>query len=213
MDWMYGIHGFGDQTIVGAPKWTGSDRYDIEAKVSVPDAEILRMLGRDERERQLKLMFETLLVERFKLATHRQPIEIPVYELIPAKAGPKLKEGKPDERMPHGSMTVTAGLISAKGITMERLAWVLGGQLGRKVEDRTGLTGTYDFTLQWESDNEVDAKASEADFVTQNPASGENSLGAPIFTALQDQLGLRLIPAKGAGEALVIDRLEKPSPN
>jgi len=189
--------------ISGGPRWVGVERWDIEAKTDG----LRGPLRRD----QLEAMLQRLLEDRFQLKTHRQSKKLPGYTLVVAKGGPKLKphaadHAKPSERFGFGS-------ANASNIPMADLAWQLTTDLDRPVLNRTGLPGGYDFTLEW------------------TPAPGEGlpeSMGLPpriepprpadpnrpsIFTALQEQLGLRLKAAKVPVELLVIDHVEQASEN
>jgi uncharacterized protein (TIGR03435 family) len=136
-------------------------------------------------------MLQTLLADRFQLALHRETKELPVYDLVLAKGGSKLQ---PSGDAPGFGMTNT-GSITFKKTTLSTFANVLSGVLGRKVIDKTGLVGNFDADLKWTPDDK--------------PDDG----GPSIFTAIQEQLGLRLEAAKGPVEVLVIDRAEKPSEN
>lgn len=189
--------------IVGAPGWVGTERWDIEAKTDG----VRGTLKRD----QLDAMLQRLLEDRFQLRTHRQSKKLPAYALVVAKGGPKLKPhpadgARPQERFGFGS-------ANAANVPIAYLAGQLSLGLDRPVLDRTGVQGRYDFTLEW------------------TPASGEFSptaFGLPpraepprpvdpnrpsIFTALQEQLGLRLKSTKAPVEILTIDHVELPSEN
>ena len=214
--------------VSGAPSWAGSERYDITAKVDDPSGEIA--LPNDpqkvtaeqrktfqERQRQ---RIQALLVERFQLKVHREMKEMPAYALVVAKSGPKMKEatadGPPIEGFsgPGGrrgpGLRVGRGDISGQMMPMELLARALSQQVGRTVVDKTGLSGNYDFTLQWTPD-----QALSGGFPNEPKDSATQSAetGVSIFTALQEQLGLRLESQKGPVDILVIDRVEKPSEN
>lgn len=137
---------------------------------------------------QLRPMLQALLAERFKLALHKETRQLPTYALTVAKGGPKIHPV--DEGQPKTSGGV--GHLEATRIGMRKLADLLARQEGVPVTDSTGLTGVFDFTLEWTPDN-----ASPSDN------------GASIFTALQEQLGLKLDARKGPVEVLVIDAVEK----
>jgi uncharacterized protein (TIGR03435 family) len=141
---------------------------------------------------ELRLMVRSLLENRFQLKMHRESKEQAVFDLVVGKRGPKLT--------PMESKGLGIGLdktqLNGHGATMSGLASVLSSRVGHQVIDRTELTGFYDFTLTWTPD---EAAATES--------------GPSIFTALQEQLGLRLEPAKGTVEMLVIDGVERPSGN
>jgi uncharacterized protein (TIGR03435 family) len=209
----YGLHRFGDHPIVGAPKWADSDRYDIEAKMTESDANAFGKLSVSQQEQRLDDMLQALLADRFKLAIHKKPIDIPVYDLVIAKNGSKLKEGKPDQELPNGAIHMTRGQIIAEGIHIGRLADVLGSHVQRGVIDKTGLTGTYTFTLKWQAEEGAGSVLQGTRDRPQDLMPQDDSSQPSIFTALQEQLGLRLITGKAPGEALVVDHAEKPSPN
>jgi uncharacterized protein (TIGR03435 family) len=180
-----------DYQVSGAPDWAATDRYDIVAK-----AEGDGLLTRD----QAKAMLRTLLAERFHLKLHQDMKEMPVYALVVAKTGIKLKESPPDSvsllRMGGGKgieLTVTKG-------SMAQLVGQISNKNGvdRPVLDKTQLTDNYDYKLTWSA--RLDASGNDPDVVS-------------IFTALQEQLGLRLEPQKAPIGIWVIDHAEKPAQN
>jgi uncharacterized protein (TIGR03435 family) len=142
---------------------------------------------------QLRTMVQTLLADRFQLKFHREMREQPIYTMVVAKNGPKFNEVKAAGR---GVGIGGRGQLKANGADMATFASALAGKLGRSVVDRTGLKGFYDFLLTW----------------TPDEAQAE-SPGPSLFTAIQEQLGLRLEAAKGPVEILVVDRAERPSEN
>jgi uncharacterized protein (TIGR03435 family) len=142
-------------------------------------------------------MLWALLADRFQVKVHREMRESPVYVLVTAKRGPKLKES---DREAMSRLTLAGGrtirITTIKG-SVEQLAGHLSGDLGRPVVDRTGLTGSYDHKLEWASDGGV---------------AGDSN-GPSIFSVVQEQLGLRLESTKAPIETVVIDRVEKPTEN
>jgi uncharacterized protein (TIGR03435 family) len=163
-------------------------------------------------------MLRALLAERFNLKLHQETKDLPVYELVIAQNGPKLQEAKPGETYPNGiqgpSGRATAGLIkmgpgaiTGQGVPIGSLVRQLTQQLGRNVLDKTGLKGIYDFTLKWSPD------ASQSPTGSQQGARSPESTESPIFTSIQDQLGLRLVPQQAPVEILVIDHAEQPAQN
>ena len=173
--------------LFGQPKWLDSVAYDVVAKAAeqTPPATIP----------QMRLMMQSLLAERFQLGVHRETREMPMYALVLGKGGSKLHlteavDNPVSARNPFG-MT-RSGRLSGTQVSTGMLARVLSDQLGRAVEDQTGLKGVFDFTLDWAPDTDPDAPT-----------------GASIFTAIQEQLGLKLDPRKGQVEVLVIDRIER----
>ncbi len=213
IEWAYGIHRYGDHPIVGLPRWAGVDRFDIEAKVTEADAAELRKLNSEEQWNKLGAMLQALLAERFQLVLHKRPIQLSIFELTVAKGGPKLKDGKPEAGFPRGRMYLIPGRIVAKGVPIVRLSEVLGAQVERGVVDQTSLAGTYDFILEWQPQENSPSSVAEIWDGPPDPSPLSNSSKPAILAALKEQLGLMLKPAKGPGEALVIDHLEKPSPN
>jgi uncharacterized protein (TIGR03435 family) len=190
--------------ISGGPAWIDSDLYDILAKTP---GEV-----RPSRDEQMS-MLRKLLADRFNLIFHREPKEFSIYALSVAKGGPKLKEStvSPDAS-PEGPPPLVFALspggarLPGRNATMPELASVMQrSALDRPVVDKTGLSGRYDFDLEWTPD--------ETQF-GGNVATGNPDLPKPdLFAALQQQLGLRLEATKGPIQALVIDRVERPSEN
>jgi uncharacterized protein (TIGR03435 family) len=207
-----------DYQLVGGPGWIDSDRYDIQAKAE-GNPTVRQMEGP---------MLQVLLEERFKLLSHRETRQLAVYKLSVGKSGAKLRasqEGsctpyfadapppttKPGEPRPifcGFQFTARQGL-HGKGVTMAELAKTLSrtyvSMLGRNVIDGTGLTGAFDIDLTWATDS-AGAPAGAID-------NAPDLAGPSIFTALQEQLGLKLESTKGPVEVLVIDHIEKPSEN
>jgi len=154
-------------------------------------------------------MIQAMLADRFKLLAHHEIREQPVYELVIAKNGPKLQEAKPAEGSdPGGTVESRAGQIAAKNVVVSQLVTRLTQTLGRTVVDKTeGLKGKYDFMLIWAPDEAGSSPSSASSSAPPDPT------GPSIFTAIQEQLGLKLEPAKGPVDCLVIDHLEQPSEN
>ena len=179
-----------DESLVrGGPNWISSDVYDINAKIPTDTARV-----------KIPEMIQSLLAKRFHLITHREPSTISGYALGVAKNGPKLQISKLAE---NGAETSAAsGHIAAKNITMERFAIRLSRvqDIDRVVVDQTGLTGRFDFELAWTPD------ASAGD---NEPIRDRTS----IFTALQEQLGLKLAPGKVPVLTVIVDRAQKPDAN
>ena len=176
--------------ISGAQGWIASERYDVLANAPGDAAPI---------QDNLRRMLQALLADRFQLKVHMETKELPTYALVVGRKGPKLKESTADEYSQNASGNRTAHMTFAKA-TMEQLASNLYFSVGRPVFDKTGLRGFYDFTLDWTPDY-------------GGPATSSESSGVDIFTALQEQLGLKLEPQKADIEMLVIDHAEKPSEN
>jgi bla regulator protein BlaR1 len=203
--------------LVGGPGWFNSARFDIIARAegfrgdtnrpgfTATDAE------RESVER-VRLMMRRLLAERFKLRARTERRQMPIYELVmlkPGQLGPEMKrsptdcmeewkkQGMPDARgLPCGSIQgARVGRMTGHAAEIGPLVRDLYDWTGRPVMDRTGLTGRFDFTLNWAPEGSTDTDAPS------------------IFTAVQEQLGLKLQPARGAVEVLVVDSVDRPIPD
>jgi bla regulator protein blaR1 len=204
----YDVHNF---QISGGPAWLNSQGFDILAKPPQPEgaaADMRRMT--DEAQRQLRQRLQALLTDRFQLVIHRGTKEMPIYALVLGKSGPKLKESTGEG---HG-INANRSAFTGSGATMQLLAQVLARRLGRPVLDRTGLNGKYDFTLEWTPDAGGPAgKEGPAGPNEKAEQAGPGVSGPTIFTALQEQLGLKLESQRGPVEIIIIDRAEKPAAN
>jgi uncharacterized protein (TIGR03435 family) len=219
--WAYQIQGF---QLVGGPEWLPTDRFDITARA-----------GRDlpatgfDAVAPAMLMMRALLVERFGLAVHGETRELPVYALVMAHAdgrlGPGLRRSSTDcaalikaaaasgtqpappppgpDGRPRCGLTGRSGAIMAGGYPLSQFTRFLAPQVQRVVVDRTGLSGDWDIDLAF--------TPPQAAGSTDASASDPNSTS--LFTALQEQLGLKLEPARGPVEVLVIDRVAQPTPD
>jgi len=188
--------------ISGGPGWIESEGFDILAKA--PE-------GSAGGAADARLRLQALLAERFNLTIRRSAKEMGVYALVIAKSGPKLKEFTGGEG--HG-ITADLGALTGEGADMPLLASVLSRRVGRPVVDRTGLTGSYQFKLEWPADpREGMAKGGPPPAPGDQPdaALPPDPSGTPIFSALQDQLGLKLEAQKGPVDILVIERVERPA--
>jgi uncharacterized protein (TIGR03435 family) len=191
-----------DNSVRGLPAWGVSDRYVVSAKVA--DSDLVEWKTYNITQRRLVL--QKFLAERFRLTLHPETIEVPIYSLIVAKGGPKLQQVTPQENDPHGFMEPKGpGIEVGHHVTIAYLAGELSRSnfgLDRQVYDHTGLAGNYDFTLTFEPLRSADTGA-------ESGPSGRPS----IFTALQEQLGLKLEPIKGPVDTVVVDHAERPSEN
>jgi uncharacterized protein (TIGR03435 family) len=194
-------YGIREDLISGGPRWIETDSYDVQAKVAGSDVAQYRKFSEQQRSR----MVQQILAERFKLVVHTETKDLPVYELIVTKNGPKLREAKPNEQTGGGFHS--AG-VEAEAMPISALANFLSQRLQRAIVDKTGLTGKYDFNLKWADDHSEAPSSAMAAGTPSDPSSGLS-----LFTALQEQLGLKLQPAVGPVETLVIDHIEPPSPN
>lgn len=228
---VYRRRAFETPQVVGGPGWVDSDRFDITAKIEDGAGTLEQLYIPDGKGSPglALLMLRTLLEERFKLVVHQETRDQPIYALTLArsdgKLGPKLvrsdvdcdkviaeladaikKTGRPPlgppGQAPPCSTGGPPGKFTGNDITMQMLADVLIASVNRMdavdrvVVDRTGLSGGFDLTLEWTPD-ELSAASS----------------GASIFTALQEQLGLKLEPTRGPVEVIVIDHVERPTPD
>ena len=183
-----------DYQIIGAPAWASSEAFDITftpEKTEIP-------LGSDPGLKQLEASMsrnaqrmQAVLRDRFGLVLRAESRELPIYNLVQAKGGHKLVPADPGG---HPSLGENERQITGTRANPGLLAQMLSGQLGRPVHDETGLNGEYDFKMDWAPDSE--------------PGAGQS-----IFTALNDQLGLRLESAKGPVQVYVIEKIEHPSEN
>ena len=198
-----------DFQLSGGPGWLRTDRYEILAKPERPDGpnDFLQATDAEQKSLWKKLRERTrsLLAERFQLSVHRESEERQVYALVLAKNGHKVQVSTEN----HG-ITRGRGVISSDGGTVEMLAHVLGMTLGRPVLDRTGVNGKYKFKLEWTEESRGMKEKSGEIPTDVNPA---DPAGPSIFSAIQEQLGLKLEAGKGPVEIIVIDRAEKPSAN
>jgi len=209
----YGVY---DSQIVGAPNWLDATEYDIEAKMDDSEAEKLQKLGVAEAKIERQHMLQALLADRFKLIVHHEIREGPLFVLVVAKNGPKFQESGPDsDGSARPKLVEGNGKLIFQDAPIAPLVTMLSQQLGRTILDKTGLAGKYDFALQWTPD-EFDLPASDG--IASNEqgnggASSAVSTGGSIFTALQEDLGLKLESTKGPVDVIVIDHVEEPSEN
>lgn len=206
-------YGIEENQVIGFPNGLNSERYDIEAKVDSSDVAKLHELDPHQRMR----MLQPVLAERFQLKVHRETRDLPVYELVLAKGGPKFHEAKPGDTYPNGIkgpdghsgpglVWIQDGQLTCQGIGMVELTRLLSQRLGHNVLDKTGLTGKYDLAMQWPPPEDRPGAMFDA---------GENAAdsGPSIFTVIQEQLGLKLESHRAPVEVLVIDHVEAPSAN
>lgn len=223
----YGVRDF---QILGGPDWLDDDRWDVEARAQ---AGSIPLVGPTDPNipSPIALRVQSLISDRFRLNSHHDTKEFTVYELSIAKGGPKLKlsedqsaiqppePGSPPppfpqrgEPMPRGSMRMGRGEVEATGVSLLGLIRALEAQSGRTIIDKTGLKGLYDFKLQWVPDMNQGVGPFGRNG-PESPPPPSDLAGPSIFTAIQEQLGLRLESAKGPVEVIVIDSVQKPSAN
>lgn len=215
-----------DFQIAGAPRWIDSDRFDI---VATRASELAPQLGGDPR---LRLRVRALLADRFKLKVERETRDLPMYELVmmrrDGKPGPQLRVSKtdcaelargfargnpspgtlPPAELMRCGIRLQPGTLTAGGVTLLEFATSLSQLAGRAVENKTGLTGTYDIQLDYF--HELAPPPSRGPV---EPAADDRraDIEPSIFAALQEQLGLRLDPRRGPVDLLIISKVERPS--
>ena len=202
----YGINR--DNRILGLPDWAKENnwdnRYDIRAKVADSDIPAWKAMSDSERWQSV----QQLLADRFQIKLHHETVQRPIYALVPGRGGAKIKPIPPTPDSTKGWIELHApGVTNFHHVTTDMLVQFLSGSsfgLDREVFDRTGLTGNYDFTLSYAA---VKASVSDGSTAASDPAFPD------IFTAVQEQLGLKLEPVTGPVEILVIDHIERPSEN
>ena len=193
-DLIEGTYGIRHDLIFGGPAWMRSARFDVLAKIVDPDLAALKALTPE----QDRLLLQPILADRFHLKVHTESRTLAVYELVLAKGGPKFRSSTDTSGAGEGT-SIRNAVLTAHAIPLSSLASTLSNQLHQTVIDRTGLGGRFDINLTWISPYAPDA----------SPESSASS----IFTAVREQLGLKLQSAKGPVEVLVVDRAEMPSEN
>lgn len=205
----------GRKLLPGAPSWVNSDKYDIRAKISSSDLAALQKLKPEQQTDQKRLMLQSMLADRFKLKVRKDAKPRPCYALAVGKNGPRIKEAaSSNPAFPDGKMLAKPGSVEAQDVPMSQLAFALTAPLNCPVQDKTGLTGRYDFALQYSPDQGLGTYGNPPAAGQQDPApSPDNSSGASLFTAIREQLGLKLMPATIPVEGIFIERIERPSKN
>ena len=185
-----------ENQIEGLPGWVSSDPYDVEAKTDEKTAESWKGLSYKERSKKEEPMFQALLADRCQFKAHLVTREMPVYDLVIAKGGLRMKEAAPDE---PGTESMSSTKLKAQAQKVSAISGAFQWTVGRMIVDKTGLgEKKFDFELTWVPDNRAEA-------------TGET--GPSLYTALEEELGLKLVPAKGPVPVLIIDHIERPSPN
>jgi uncharacterized protein (TIGR03435 family) len=213
-------YGIREDLISGGPSWAESARYNFDAKVAGPDVDALKKLNPEQR----RSMLQPALADRFKLKVHSETKQLPVFELVIAKSGSKLKEATPDATYANGikgpdgvgragMMRMGRGQLTGQGVSIATLVNLLSQQLHQTVIDKTGLTGKYDLELTWTPDQGSEPMFKGTDGSPQRADAAQDASGPSVFTAIQEQLGLKLQSTKGPVETLVIDHIEMPSEN
>ena len=193
--------GFGvqDFQISGGPAWLSTDRYDVSAKTSDAAAKVVK-------DEELWSFLQPMLVDRFRLKFHRETKQLPVYALVVVKTKMLTPNTSGETPMLRMRINGTKAGLEARNVPLSRLAESLSEYTTRKILDRTDLGGGFDFKLEWARD-----VSGEGMMDTMREDLGMT--GPSLFTALKEQLGLQLKPAKGPVETIVIDGAERPSAN
>lgn len=198
MMFAYGVHPL---QIVDGPEWLKAEKFDVVVQPSLP--------GRPSSA-QMRSIVQKLLADRFELAFHHGQRELPVYRLIMAKGGPKLTPTTKEEELATNTAAVgiAPGAMTVRNATLGEFASLMQRyvRLDRPIVDCTGIAGKYDFKLNWTPDF--------SQFDGNLPGPARNDENAPgLYTAIQEQLGLKLEAAKEPTDVLVIDHVERPSEN
>jgi uncharacterized protein (TIGR03435 family) len=186
-----------ESQIVGGESWVGSEKWDVLAKSDD---------GGRHGNAETRRMLQNMLADRFGLRAHRETQERPAYVLTVARGGVKFKDSGKDGPM---NLRVSSHSISLERGELSRMTQVLSGALGRPVVDRTGMAGRYDFDLQWDDAPVQGGSGIGLDVDAAPPGEEHGS----IFTAIQRQLGLRLVSENVPVEVLKIDAIRRPSEN
>ncbi len=213
------VLGVSDNQLIGEPGWLNSDRFDIEARVAAEDVPKLKALKPAERWAMMLPLFQ----ERFALKYHHEHRDLTQYVLGVAKGGLKIKEATPGStyadglKAPDGKsgaagmVRMSPGEFTGQAAGIDSLVHFLSFQFHSPVIDKTGLTGKYDIDLKWTPDETEGAMMRPPD--GSQPEAPPTTAGPSIFTALEEQLGLKLEAHKEPGDVIVIDHIEQPSPN
>jgi uncharacterized protein (TIGR03435 family) len=183
-----------DDQISGLPAWVNSERFDIQAKMDSETSAALKAASRQQKVEIHRQLLQSLFADRCQLKYHRETRQLPVYDLVIAKSGLKIKE----VTVEGGRTWMSEGEFGSDAATMENLAFSLSHEVGRLVINKTGLGDKkFEMRLKWTPDEQ----------------QGSADAGPGLFPALEEQLGLKLVPSKGPVDTVVIDQMEKPSPN
>lgn len=194
-------YGLDDFQVLGGPDWIQGELFDVDAKVSDATAAQLQRMGLDERNRALDFMLQSMLADRFKLRLKRNTKKEHVFTLQVAEGGPKFKQASGDNTQGQTSLSNGLIILTMQAAPVRRLCAILSLDLAEPVIDNTGLTGKYDFSLQYAP------LTSRPD--PSSPDPGRNS----IFKALREELGLKVESAEIPVEIVTINHIEDPTPN
>jgi uncharacterized protein (TIGR03435 family) len=197
----YGLH---SKQIVNAPAWSDSDLFDIVGKPDTPGRPNLKQMG---------IMVQKLLADRFQLQFHHESRELSVYAISVASGGPKLTKTSSAPNDPQGFGFTALGNLTVRNMSMKDFAsWMQSGVMDRPVVDQTGLTDRYDFKLKWTPDQSQFAQFRSTGAVLP-PTTDDPNAPPGLYTAVQEQLGLKMESKKAPDDVIVIDHIEKPSAN
>lgn len=191
--------------IIGLPNWIKDQRFDMQAKVDPADAPKLKDLNYHQRY----AMLVPVLEDRFGLKFHHETRVLPVFDLVVAKGGAKLAEAKPgaDGKTKDGGWSSGNGRMDATAATIDSLTAMLRQEVEHPVLDKTGLAGRYNFKLRWTPEDAPAAAGADG------LSAGSDTSAPDLFTAVQEQLGLKLESRKAPMDVIVIDHIEKPTEN
>jgi bla regulator protein BlaR1 len=203
----------------GGPSWIDSERYDVEARAEA--GAILANAPNTVLLEKTRLMLRTLLADRFHLSVRRETKEMPVYELVVSKNGPKLNKSAQEQDC--DALTACHGFsgnpmrLTGTGVDMADLVLQLSYRLGRPVLDKTVIQGLFDIKLQWNpfvgrSRPAGDTQRSPEAEARDGPRPDPDTLPA-VFEALEQQIGLKLVAAKGPVDVFIVEHVERPSGN
>jgi uncharacterized protein (TIGR03435 family) len=199
----YQVEGF---RMLGGPNWVNSDRFDIEARAE----------GGNTMPGQPFPLLQSLLEDRFGLKTHWETREFPLYELVVAKNGLKLQAVADPDPLPPGGFRVARGVMAGSAVSFINFVRALSLYLGRTIVNKTALIGFFDIKLEWTPEVGEGGPFGPGGSFGPGPETGPPPSSVPgpsIFTAIQEQLGLRLESSKSPVDVLVIDSVERPSEN
>jgi uncharacterized protein (TIGR03435 family) len=202
-----------DQMLIGAPSWAKTQMFDVHGKVesadveklkALTDAETMMVFAQDLASRTptvRMVMLQRLLEDRFHLKAHYEQRVMPLYEMTVAKGGVRMKIAHP-ANPEHGSMGMSDGMFKGENVPISFIPAILplASDIERPVVDKTDTAGNYDFEMHWSRMGDT------AD-------NGAGAAGPSLFTAIQEQLGLKLNPSKGPVWVIVVDHAEMPSEN
>lgn len=216
----YGIQDF---QLENAPKWFTTDRWSIQAKSENDVEELLPKLTNEQQMAVGKQMVKAMLADRFALSLRQSSKKASTLAIVVDKNGPKLHPATPGDTYPNGlkegngaghagMMRFNGTQLTAQGLKLDNLASFLSGQLNQVVQNKTGLDGIYDFTMVWS--READQPQGPQQMAGEGPKpTADGNAGTSLFTAIREQLGLKLEEQKSDVPVYVVEKAEKPSQN